>query len=81
MKATEGPSAKSPATASQQRREMDRCRTEIAEAKRLLRAGHPDVEGLCMALADWSGELKLLEEEERRQSGDRRRGVAGPAVR
>jgi hypothetical protein len=60
---------------------MDRCRTEIAEAKRLLRAGHPDVEGLCMALADWSGELKLLEEEERRQSGDRRRGVAGPAVR
>jgi hypothetical protein len=26
-----------------------------------LRAGHPDVEGLCLALADWSGELRLIE--------------------
>ena len=25
-----------------------------------LRAGHPDVEGLCLALEDWSGELRLL---------------------
>jgi len=25
-----------------------------------LRAGHPDVEGLCLALADWSAELRLL---------------------
>ena len=73
----EGPSAKSPESASRQR-EMDRCRAEIAEAKRLLRAGHPEVEGLCLMLADWSGELRLLqaEEEERRQSGDWRRGVA-----
>jgi len=57
---------------------MDRCRAEIAEAQRLLRAGHPDVEGLCMALADWSGELRLLEEQQRRQSGDWRR-AAGEA--
>ena len=25
-----------------------------------IRAGHPDLEGLCLALADWSGELRLL---------------------
>jgi hypothetical protein len=42
-------------------RKIERCRREIDEAKRLLRAGHPDVEGLCLALADWSGELRILE--------------------
>jgi hypothetical protein len=26
-----------------------------------LRAGYPDVEGLCLALADWSAELRILE--------------------
>ena len=25
-----------------------------------IRAGHADVGGLCLALADWSGELRLL---------------------
>jgi hypothetical protein len=25
-----------------------------------LRAGHPDVEGLCRALVDWSAELRLI---------------------
>jgi len=55
---------------------MDRCRAEIAEAKRLLRAGQPDVEGLCLMLSDWAAELRLLEEEQRRQSEDWRRGVA-----
>jgi hypothetical protein len=40
---------------------VDRCRAEIAAAEALLRAGHPDVEGLCMALADWSAELRILE--------------------
>jgi hypothetical protein len=28
-----------------------------------LLAGNPDVQGLCWALADWSAELRLLEEE------------------
>jgi hypothetical protein len=28
-----------------------------------LRAGHPNVQGLCLALADWSGELRLLRRE------------------
>jgi len=48
------------------RREIERCQREIAEIEGLLRSGHPDVEGLCLALADWSAELRLLEEERRR---------------
>ena len=28
-----------------------------------IRGGHPDVQGLCLALADWSGELRLIERE------------------
>jgi len=40
---------------------VDRCRAEIAATESLLLAGHPDVEGLCMALADWSAELRILE--------------------
>ena len=46
---------------TQWRREVDRCRAEIASAERLLRSGHPDVAGLCLALSDWSAELKILE--------------------
>jgi hypothetical protein len=38
-----------------------RCRREIAEIESLLRAGHPDIEGLCLALADWSAELRLIQ--------------------
>ena len=38
-----------------------RCRREIAAIKGQLLAGHPDIEGLCLALADWSGELRLLQ--------------------
>jgi hypothetical protein len=26
----------------------------------MLRTGHPDVEGLCLALSDWSAELRLI---------------------
>ena len=48
---------------SQRQREIARCEAEVAEAKRLLRAGHPDVEGLCLMLADWFGELRLLKGE------------------
>ena len=72
---TAEPSARLPESASPQR-EMDRCRAEIAQAELLLRAGDPDVEGLCLMQADWSAELRLLEEEQRRQSADWRRGVA-----
>lgn len=44
-------------------RDAERCRREIAEIERLLLAGHPDVEGLCMSLSDWSAELRLIEQE------------------
>jgi hypothetical protein len=47
----------------QWQREVARCRAEIAEVEALLIAGHPDVEGLCMALSDWSAELRILEAE------------------
>jgi hypothetical protein len=45
---------------------IDRCRREIAEIERLIWAGHPDLEGLLLALADWSAELKLLSAESSR---------------
>ena len=38
-----------------------RCRQEIAAIEALLRAGHPDVEGLCLGLMDWSWELRRLQ--------------------
>jgi hypothetical protein len=28
-----------------------------------IRSGHPDLKGLCLALSDWSAELRLLREE------------------
>lgn len=54
---------------SEYQREIERCRREITEVERLLRSGHPDVEGLCLALADWNAELRLLEQERRRARG------------
>ena len=42
---------------------MERCRREIAAIEALLLAGHPDIEGLCVALSDWSTELRILEKE------------------
>jgi hypothetical protein len=33
---------------------------EIAAIERLIRDGHPELQGLCLALADWSAELRLL---------------------
>lgn len=40
-----------------------RCEWEIEKAEAALRAGHPDVAGLCIALSDWSTELRMLENE------------------
>ena len=40
---------------------LQRCEEEIAEAERLLRAGHPDVEGLALALSDWSLAKRIIE--------------------
>jgi hypothetical protein len=30
-----------------------------------IRAGHPDLQGLCRALADWGAELRLLQASQR----------------
>ena len=40
---------------------MERCCREIAAIKAQIRAGHPDLQGLCLGLADWSAELRLLQ--------------------
>src|ERR1700730_14963557 len=40
--------------------EPERCHAEIAEIERQLRSGHPDVGGLCLALADWWAELHMV---------------------
>jgi hypothetical protein len=50
------------------RREIDRCLQEIASIEEALRSDHPDVAGLCLALSDWSMELRILQNEERRQA-------------
>ena len=59
--AMEEASATSAMSDSQWQRDIDRCRHQIAEIERELRAGNPDVEGLCLGLADWSAELRILE--------------------
>ena len=54
------PLQKSILSESQFQLEMERCWREIAEIERLFRAGHPDIEGLALALHDWSAELGIL---------------------
>jgi hypothetical protein len=46
---------------------MARCGREIAEIEAQIRSGHPDLQGLCLALADWGAELRILQNEKRRQ--------------
>jgi hypothetical protein len=48
---------------------MERCRREIAVIEDQLRAGHPDIHGLCLALMDWSGELRIIEAERKTPPG------------
>lgn len=42
--------------------EIDRCHKEIAAIEAEIRAGNPDIQGLCLALSDWSAELRILKE-------------------
>ncbi len=42
---------------------MERCRLEIAAIEAEILAGNPDLQGLCLALADWSVELRILEQQ------------------
>lgn len=43
-----------------------RCRREIANIEALILSGHTDLRGLCLALSDWSAELRILESAESR---------------
>jgi|HubBroStandDraft_6_1064221.scaffolds.fasta_scaffold322834_3 hypothetical protein len=40
--------------------DIERCRRQIATLEAQILAGHPDLPGLCLALSDWSAELRLL---------------------
>jgi hypothetical protein len=46
---------------------------EIAEIEAQIRAGHPDLQRLLRGLADWSGELRILQDEQRRREQAQRR--------
>ena len=50
---------------------MERCRREIAAIETEIRRGNPDLLGLCMALSDWSEELRIIEAEQRQQKRPR----------
>jgi len=56
---------------------MERCRREIAAIETEIRAGNPDLPGLCLALSNWSAELRILQDEKRRQAETRRRDQDG----
>ena len=43
--------------------DIERCRREIAPIEALIGAGHPDLQGLCLALSDWCAESRLIERE------------------
>jgi hypothetical protein len=42
---------------------IERCRREISAIETMIRAGHPDLPGLCLALSDWWAELRMIEQE------------------
>ena len=52
---------------------MERRRREIAAIEAEIRAGNPDLPGLCLALSDWWAELRIRQDEERRREIIRRR--------
>ena len=52
---------------------IDRCLNEIATLGAAILTGHPDVEGLCLALSDWLAELRIVQDEKSRQEETRRR--------
>lgn len=51
------------------REAIDQCLREIAAIEEQLLAGHRDMQGLCLALADWSAELRILLEERKKPPG------------
>jgi hypothetical protein len=57
--------------------EIERCHSELVAIEAELRAGNPDVAGLCLALSDWSAELRILQNEQRRWVPTQRRDAIG----
>jgi hypothetical protein len=53
---------------------MERCRREIAAIEAEILGGNPNLQGLCLALSDWSAESRILQE---KQPGLSRRATAG----
>jgi hypothetical protein len=51
--------------------QVERCRREIAAIEMEILKGNHDVQGLCMALRDWSEELRIIEAEQRQQKRSR----------
>jgi hypothetical protein len=62
-----------------ERCQIARCRRELAAIEAEILAGNPGLIGLCLAMRDWSAELRILENEQRRRDALRRRegGNAG----
>ncbi|HEV8412868.1 MAG TPA: hypothetical protein VGQ49_04685 [Bryobacteraceae bacterium] len=63
----------------EERRQTDRCRRELAAIEAELLAGNPDVTGLLLGFADWHAELRILQNEKRRQALTRRRLITETA--
>ena len=47
---------------------VERRRAKIAAIESQIRAGNPDLPGLCLTLVDWSAELRLLLREQKKKS-------------
>ncbi len=60
--------------------EIERCHSELVAIEAELRAGNPDVAGLCLALSDWSVELRILQSEKRRRAEAQRRDGNEPGA-
>jgi hypothetical protein len=58
---------------------MERCRAEITAVEAQIQAGHPDLDGLCLALANWSSELRLIQKESEQEAKKPAAAKAGRA--
>jgi hypothetical protein len=57
---------------------MERCRREITAIEAEILAGNPDLPGLCLALADWHAELRILQDEVRQhEDSQQNRAIGG----
>ena len=56
---------------------MELCRREIAAIEAEIRAGNPDLPGLCLALSDWSAEMRILQREARQHEDSQQDRTVG----